>query len=147
MAHRMRPSFKVLTLAVSDLDRSLRFYRDGLGLQTEGVIGTEFEGGAVVFFHMKGGTILALWPTESLEKDAHVEATTNRLGAITIGHIAVSKEEVVSIIEAARSAGAAITAEPKDRFWGGFSGYFHDPDGHVWEVAWHPEWSPQEAES
>jgi catechol 2,3-dioxygenase-like lactoylglutathione lyase family enzyme len=142
----MRPSFKVLTLAVSDLDRSLRFYREGLGLPTEGVIGEEYEGGAVVFIHLKGGMILALWPTESLEKDAKVQATGNRLGAITIGHITISKEEVVSIIEAARKAGATVTAEPKDTFWGGFSGYFHDPDGHIWEIAWHPEWSPQEAQ-
>ena len=142
----MRPSFKVLTLAVSNLERSLRFYRDGLGLPTEGVIGTEYEGGAVVFFHMKGGTILALWPVESLEKDAKVEATRSRTGAVTIGHIAVSKEEVVEIVDAARKAGANVTVEPKDTFWGGFSGYFQDPDGHVWEIAWHPTWSPQEAE-
>jgi catechol 2,3-dioxygenase-like lactoylglutathione lyase family enzyme len=141
----MRSSFKVLTLAVSDLERSLRFYRDGLGLPTEGVIGTEFENGAVVFFQMKGGMILALWPVESLEKDANGEATRNRLGSVSIGHIAVSREEVDSIIDAARSAGATVMKEPADTFWGGYSGYFHDPDGHVWEIAWHPKWSPEEA--
>src|SRR5919112_3192224 len=142
----MRPAFKLLTLAVDDLERALRFYRDGLGLPTEGIIGNEFEIGAVVFIHLKGGMILALWPSTSLEKDAQVEVPRNRTGAVMIGHIAISKEEVVSIIEAARAAGAKIAVEPRETFWGGYSGYFRDPDGHLWEIAWHPTWSPQEAE-
>ena len=143
----MRPSVRVITLGVDDLERSLTFYRDGLGLPTDGIVGEEFEHGAVVFFHLAGGLILALWPTASLSKDANIEATHSRLGAVSMGHIARSKEEVDEVLEAARRAGATVTNPPNDRFWGGYSGYFHDPhdpDGHLWEVAWNPELSPQE---
>jgi uncharacterized protein len=140
----MRPSVRVITLGVDDLERSLTFYRDGLGLPTDGIVGEEFEHGAVVFFHLAGGLILALWPTASLSKDANIEASRSRLGAVSMGHIARSKEEVDEVLEAARRAGATVTNPPNDRFWGGYSGYFHDPDGHLWEVAWNPELIPQE---
>jgi uncharacterized protein len=136
----MKPRFKVLTLAVSDLERALVFYRDGLGLATEGIIGREFEDGAVVFFHLDGGLILALYPADSLAKDAAIEATPARLGAVSIGQVVNSKAEVDAAIGQARAAGAVITDPPRDRFWGGYSGYFHDPDAHLWEVAWHPKW-------
>ena len=95
----MKPRIKVITLGVGDLSRSLAFYRDGMGLHTEGVIGQEFEDGAVVFFHMNDGLILALYPTASLSKDAKVAATEKRLGAVSIGHIVGSKEEVDNEIE------------------------------------------------
>lgn len=137
----MRSSIKVITLGVGDLQRSLAFYRDGLGLATEGVTGEEFEDGAVVFFQMDGGLILALYPTKSLCKDAKIDATKNRLGAVSIGHIARTKDEVDSLLERARHAGAAVTDPAHDRSWGGYSGYFHDPDGHLWEIVWHPQWS------
>ena len=140
----MRPSVRVITLGVDDLERSLTFYRDGLGLPTDGIVGEEFEHGAVVFFDLAGGLILALWPTASLSKDANIEASRSRLGAVSMGHIARSKEEVDEVLEAARRAGATVTNPANDRFWGGYSGYFHDPDGHLWEVAWNPELSPQE---
>jgi catechol 2,3-dioxygenase-like lactoylglutathione lyase family enzyme len=143
----MRPSVRVLTLGVDDLERSVTFYRDGLGLPTEGIVGEEFEHGAVAFFHLAGGLILALWPTASLAKDANIEASRSRLGSVSIGHIARSKEEVDEVIEAARRAGAVVTNPPQDRFWGGYSGYFHDPDGHLWEIAWNPELSPQELDT
>src|SRR5688500_11982832 len=128
----MKPRIKVITLGVGDLSRSLAFYRDGMGLHTEGVIGQEFEDGAVVFFHMNDGLILALYPTASLSKDAKVAATEKRLGAVSIGHIVGSKEEVDAVVKQAAEAGAVITDPPHDRFWGGYSGYFHDPDGHLW---------------
>jgi catechol 2,3-dioxygenase-like lactoylglutathione lyase family enzyme len=102
----MRPSVRVLTLGVDDLQRSLTFYRDGLGLATDGIVGEEFEHGAVAFFHLAGGLILALWPTTSLSKDANIETSRSRLGSVSIGHIARSKEEVDEVIEAARRAGA-----------------------------------------
>ncbi len=137
----MRPTLKVLTLAVNDLQRSLEFYRDGLGLQTEGIVGTEFENGAVAFFHMAGGLELALWPSASLSKDANVKATRSRVGAVSLGHIVRTKEEVDALCAAAREAGATVTDPPRDRFWGGYSGHFHDPDGHLWEITWHPKWS------
>jgi len=140
----MRPSVKVITLGVEDLDRSLAFYRDGLGLPTDGIVGQEFEDGAVVFFHLEGGLILALYPTAALSNDAGIDASRARLGAVSIGHITRSKAEVDEVVEAARRAGATVTDPPRDRFWGGYSGYVHDPDGHLWEIAWNPEWSPIE---
>jgi catechol 2,3-dioxygenase-like lactoylglutathione lyase family enzyme len=136
----MKPRIKVLTLAVTDLERSLAFYRDGLGLETKGITGKQFEGGAVVFFELDNDLILALWPSTSLAKDAKIEATEVRLGAVSIGHIVKSKGDVDAIVAAAARAGAVITDAPKDRFWGGYSGYFHDPDGHLWEIAWNPAW-------
>jgi catechol 2,3-dioxygenase-like lactoylglutathione lyase family enzyme len=137
----MKPRIKVLTLGVSDLERSLSFYRDGMGLAGKGIIGQEFEDGAVVFFNMNDDLILALYPTASLSKDAKISATQARLGAVSIGHIVEFKEEVDAVMQQAEDAGAVITDPPHDRFWGGYSGYFHDPDGHLWEIAWHPQWS------
>jgi len=137
----MRPRLKVLTLAVDDLDRSLAFYRDGMGLPTKGIIGQDFEDGAVVFIHMNDDLILALYPAQSLAKDAKIDATRQRVGAISIGHLVNSKEEVDRIMKQAQAAGAVITDPARKRFWGGYSGYFHDPDGHLWEVAWNPQWT------
>jgi uncharacterized protein len=137
----MKPRIKVLTLGVSDLERSLAFYRDGMGLPTEGIIGQEFAEGAVVFFHLNEDLTLALYPTASLAKDARVTATQTRLGAVAIGHLVSSREEVDVIMKQAEQAGAVVTDPPHDRFWGGYSGYFHDPDGHLWEIAWNPQWS------
>jgi catechol 2,3-dioxygenase-like lactoylglutathione lyase family enzyme len=140
----VEPRIKVLTLCVDDLERSLSFYRDGMGLPTKGIVGQEFEDGAVVFFKMNDDLILALYPTVSLSKDAKITATQARLGAVSIGHIVKSKEEVDALMKQAEQAGAVITDPPHDRFWGGYSGYFHDPDGHLWEIAWNPEWSVAE---
>jgi uncharacterized protein len=137
----MKPGIKVLTLAVDDLERSLAFYRDGMGLETKGITGQQFEHGAVVFFRLNDDLILALWPSASLSKDAGIDATRERLGAISIGHNVGSKEEVDAVISQAKQAGAVIVNPPQDRFWGGYSGYFRDPDGHLWEVAWNPEFS------
>lgn len=137
----MRPRLKVLTLAVDDLDRSLAFYRDGMGLPTKGIIGQDFEDGAVVFIHMNDDLILALYPAQSLAKDAKIDATRQRVGAISIGHLVNSREEVDRIMNQAEAAGAVITDPARKRFWGGYSGYFHDPDGHLWEVAWNPQWT------
>lgn len=137
----MKQRINVLTLAVGDLERSLAFYRDGMGLPTKGVTGREFEDGAVVFFHMNDGLILALYPAASLSKDAKVAATEKRLGAVSIGHLVGSRERVDAVMRQAEGAGAVITDPPHDRFWGGYSGYFHDPDGHLWEIAWNPQWT------
>jgi catechol 2,3-dioxygenase-like lactoylglutathione lyase family enzyme len=137
----MKPRIKVLTLGVDDLERSLAFYRDGMGLETKGITGQQFEDGAVVFFYMNDDLILALWPTASLSKDAKIAATQTRLGAVSIGHIVNSREEVDAVIRQAEQAGAVVTDPPHDRFWGGYSGYFRDPDDHLWEIAWNPQWS------
>ncbi len=140
----MRPRIKVITLAVSDLDESLAFYRDGLGLPTRGIVGTEFEDGAVVFFNMNDGLILALYPKAALAKDAKVSATPPSPAEFSIGHIVASKQEVDAVVEQAEQAGATITDPPHDRFWGGYSGYFQDLDGHLWEIAWNPQWEVKE---
>ncbi len=138
----MPPRVDVLTLGVSDLDRALRFYRDGLGLETEGVIATEhldpFSGasGAVVMFHLDGGLILALYPRSELAKDAGVEpATTNgQAPAFSIGYLLESRWAVDEFLERAAVAGAILSGGPRERPWGIYSGYFRDPDGHYWEA-------------
>jgi catechol 2,3-dioxygenase-like lactoylglutathione lyase family enzyme len=135
----MKPNIRVLTLAVNDLDRALAFYRDGLGLPTKGIVGQQFEHGAVVFFRLEGGLILALYPSAYLSKDAKITATDTRLGSVSIGHLVESKAEVDALVAQAERAGGVITDPPQDRFWGGYSGYFHDRDGHLWEIAWNPE--------
>ena len=140
----MRPRIKVLTLGVSDLDRSLAFYRDGLGLATQGIIGQEFEHGSVVFFNMNDDLILALYPSDYLNQDAGIEATRQRLGAVSIGHVVNSRDEVDAVMDQAVQAGGVVTDAARDRFWGGYSGYFHDPDGHLWEIAWNPQWTVPE---
>jgi catechol 2,3-dioxygenase-like lactoylglutathione lyase family enzyme len=137
----MKARIKVITLAVSDLERSLAFYRDGMGLPTKGIVGQEFEDGAVVFFNMNDDLILALYPAVSLAKDAKITTTRERLGAVSLGHIVNSKDVVDTVLRQAERAGAVITDPAHDRFWGGYSGYFHDPDGHLWEIAWNPQWS------
>lgn len=139
----MEPRIKVLTLGVDDLGTSLAFYRDGLGLVTEGIIGTEFEDGAVVFFEMDGGMILALYPRASLAKDARVDRAPASPTDLSIGHTVSSRDEVDAVMAQAEAAGARITDPARDRFWGGYSGYFQDPDGHLWEIAWNPAWEPE----
>jgi catechol 2,3-dioxygenase-like lactoylglutathione lyase family enzyme len=136
----MKPRFQILTLAIDDLERALAFYRDGMGLPTKGIVGTEFADGAVVFIPVNEGLTLALYPAASLAKDAGIAPTRTRLGAISIGHLVGSKAEVDAVMAQAAAAGATVTDPARDRFWGGYSGYFHDPDGHLWEIAWNPNW-------
>jgi hypothetical protein len=139
----MRPAIKVLTLGVADLEKSLAFYRDGLGLPTEGIIGTEFEDGAVAFFRLEGGLILALFPRDSLARDAKLPPGPSSPTSFSIGHNVGSKQEVDAVMALAAKAGARITDPPHDRVWGGYTGYFQDPDGHLWEVVWNPAWKEQ----
>jgi hypothetical protein len=136
----MKPRITVVTLGVDDLEKSLRFYRDGLGLPTAGIIGTEFEHGAVAFFDLQSGLKLAIWPRRDIAHDAKVSLAPRSATELTIGHNVSSKEEVDAMMEQARRAGAVITSPAQDAFWGGYSGYFQDPDGHLWEVVWNPEW-------
>jgi uncharacterized protein len=116
----MKPRLKVLTLAVDDLERSLAFYRDGLGLETKGITGTQFEHGAVVFIQMDEGLILALWPAASLALDARITPAAERLGSVSLGHIVGSTAEVDAVIAQAAAAGAVVTDPPRERFWGGY---------------------------
>ena len=137
----MQPKITLLTLAVDDLERATAFYRDGLGLPTEGIVGQEFDHGAVAFFKLAGGLILALYPSASLAQEARIAPTAGRLGAVAIGHNVGSKEEVDAVMRQAAAAGAVVTDPARDRFWGGYGGHFHDPDGHLWEIAWNPQWT------
>jgi catechol 2,3-dioxygenase-like lactoylglutathione lyase family enzyme len=127
-------------LGVGDLDKSLAFYRDGMGLPTQGIIGQEFEDGAVVFFNMNDDLILALYPKAALAKDAKVSLTPPSPAEFSVGHIVKSKRDVDEVMKQAEKAGAKITDPAHDRFWGGYSGYFQDLDGHLWEIAWNPQW-------
>jgi catechol 2,3-dioxygenase-like lactoylglutathione lyase family enzyme len=136
----MRPRITVITVAVDDLERSLRFYRDGLGLPTEGIIGTEFAHGAVAFFDLQSGVKLAIWPRESLAHDSGIPAGPPSATEFTLGHNVASKVEVDAVMEQAKSAGATIVKRAGDTFWGGYAGYFQDPDGHLWEIVWNPQW-------
>jgi hypothetical protein len=135
----MNPRITVLTLGVDDLERSLAFYRDGLGLPTQGIVGTEFEHGAVVFFELEGGLMLALWERSNISWDTGLPQSLPSQTDVTIGHNVRSRDEVDALIEQARTAGAAIVKSPADTFYGGYAGYFQDPDGHLWEVAWNPQ--------
>jgi len=136
----MKPRITLITLGVDDLERSLRFYRDGLGLKTEGIVGKQFEHGAVAFFDLQAGLKLALWPRKSLAHDTSLPAGTPNATELSIGHNVSSKAEVDSVMEQARKAGAVIVKPAHDTFWGGYSGYFQDPDQHLWDVAWNPDW-------
>ncbi|MCQ6560587.1 VOC family protein [Paenibacillus mendelii] len=136
----MKPRISVLTLGVDDLERALKFYRDGLGLPTQGIVGQEFEHGAVAFFDLQAGVKLAIWKRVDLAHETKVSLSTPSSTEFTIGHNVGSKEEVDQIMELARKAGAVITDPAHDAFWGGYSGHFQDPDGHLWEVVWNPAW-------
>jgi uncharacterized protein len=140
----MKPRITLITLGVDELDRSLRFYRDGLGLKTEGIVGKEFEHGAVAFFDLQNGLKLALWPRKSISHDSGIPVGRPAATEFTIGHNVASKAEVDTVMEQAKRAGAAIVKPAHDTFWGGYAGYFQDPDQHLWEVAWNPQWTVQE---
>ena len=137
----MKPHITLITLGVLDLERSLAFYRDGLSLPTQGIVGEQIEDGAVAFFKLDGGLVLALFPRTSLLKDANLDATTasaSTPATFSLAHNVGSKEEVDQVMRQAVRAGATMTSAAHDREWGGYSGYFQDPDGFLWEVAWNP---------
>jgi catechol 2,3-dioxygenase-like lactoylglutathione lyase family enzyme len=140
----MKPRISLITLGVDDLEKSLRFYRDGLGLPTKGIVGTEFEYGAVAFFDLEANLKLAIWPRKSLAKDTGLPLDRRSATEFSIGHNVASKAEVDAVMQRAANAGATIVKKAHDAFWGGYSGYFQDPDGHLWEVAWNPEWTNPE---
>jgi uncharacterized glyoxalase superfamily protein PhnB len=137
----MKPRITVLTIGVDDLKKALAFYRDGLGLKTEGIVGQEFENGAVAFIDLENGMKLALWPRKSIAHDSGLALQNPSATEFTMGHNVTSKQEVDEVLAKAQKAGASIVKPAHDTFWGGYSGYFQDPDGHLWEVAWNPAWN------
>jgi uncharacterized protein len=140
MEHRV----DVITLAVSDLERALAFYRDGLGLESPGVTASEFAGdettaaGAIAMFRLEGGSILSLYPRSELAKDAKIAPGVAQSGEFSLGHLVASRDDVEALLAQAEAAGATVTDPPHDRPWGIYSGYFRDPDGHLWEVIHNP---------
>jgi catechol 2,3-dioxygenase-like lactoylglutathione lyase family enzyme len=140
----MKPRISMLTIGVDDLEASLKFYRDGLGLQTEGIIGEEFEDGSVAFFDLQAGLKLAIFPRASIAKDAGVVQSGRSPTEFTIGHNVASEQEVDAVMEQAIAAGAGLVKAAQKTFWGGYAGYFQDPDGHLWEVAFNPAFLPQD---
>ncbi len=140
----MKPRVTVITVGVDDLEKSLRFYRDGLGLPTQGIIGTEFEYGAVAFFDLQAGLKLAIWPRKSISHDSGIPVGAPNPTEFTLGHNVSSREEVDAVMRQAKNAGAVIVKQAHDTFWGGYAGYFEDPDRHLWEVVWNPHLQIQE---
>ena len=138
MEHRI----DVITLAVGDLERALAFYREGLGLESPGLDGRVSDdstpAGAVAMFRLDRGLVLALYPRNELAKDARIPSGPAQSGEFSLGHLVQNRAEVDALIARAQEAGATITDEPHDRAWGIYSGYFRDPDGHLWEIIHNP---------
>ncbi len=141
----MESRIHVITLAVADLERALAFYREGLGLDSAGVIATEFGGdaenpaGDIALFHLDGGLSLALYPRTELAKDAGIPLGPPKSGEFSIGQLVASEQDVDALLARAEAAGATLTGPPHNRPWGIYSGYFRDLDGHLWEIIWNPE--------
>ena len=142
MTHAMKSRFGIITLGVDNLETSLKFYRDGLGLKSEGIIGKQWEHGAIALFKLEGGMALALFPRADLALDAKIQKGPPSATEFSIGYNVASETEVDSIINLAEKAGARITVRPQKKFWGGYSGYFQDPDGHLWEILYNPNFLP-----
>lgn len=130
----MKPKITVITIGVDDLEKSLQFYQDGLGFPTQGIVGKEFEYGAVAFFELQNGLQLALWPRQSISRDTNIPQQPASPTEFTIGHNVDTKEEVDAVMAKAEKAGAKILKPAGETFYGGYGGYFQDPDGHIWDV-------------
>ena len=143
----MKQRLHVITLAVDDLERALAFYRDGLGFSSNGIIGTEWTGeqtganGAIAMFELEGGLILSLYPRRDLAKDAGIRIGPSQSGEFSLGQLVEQRDQVDELLQRAEAAGATVTPA-HDRPWGIYSGYFRDPDGHLWEVIWNPGRTP-----
>lgn len=131
----MKPRISMITLGVADMERAVRFYEKGLGLPR-----MPFEGD-VAFFTLNGSW-LSLYPWDALAEDATVSGDATGFRGITLAHVVSSKEEVVEVLNQAVRFGGQLIKPAQDVFWGGYSGYFADPDGHLWEVAWNPHFWP-----
>jgi catechol 2,3-dioxygenase-like lactoylglutathione lyase family enzyme len=140
----MEPRITLITLGVDDLDRAVRFYRDGLGLKTPGIVGKEFPYGAVAFIDLQAGLKLALWPRKSLAHDSGLAVSAPSPTDVSLAHNVRSREAVDAVMAEALGAGATLVKEAHDTFYGGYAGYFKDPDQHLWEVAWNPQMLPAE---
>ena len=134
----MKPHITLITLAVDDLERAVAFYRDGLGLHTKGIVGTEFENGAIAFFDFQPGLKFALWPRKSLSADSNVPVLGRSSTEFALAHNVQSRADVDAVMKQAGEAGATIVKPAQATFYGGYAGCFLDLDGHLWEVAFNP---------
>jgi uncharacterized protein len=137
----MKPRITLLTLCVDDLERAVQFYQT-VGWKTEGIVGKQFEHGAVAFFDLERGLKLALWPRQSLSHDSGLPVDRKSSTDFTLAHNVASREEVDEVMREVEAAGGRIVKRPADTFYGGYAGYFQDPDGHTWEAAWNPKLVP-----
>lgn len=128
----MQPRISLITLGVADLDRARRFYGDGLGWRE-----SRASNDQIAFYHT-GGAVLALYPRDLLAEDAKQPPGVPGFGGITLAQNVPAREDVDATLAEAVAAGATLAKPAEDAFWGGRSGYFLDPDGHAWEVAWNP---------
>lgn len=131
----MKPRINMITLGVSNMERSVNFYEKGLGLPR-----MPFEGGAAFF--VLNGLWLSLYPWDALAEDATVPATGSGFRGSALAHVVSSREEVLGVLDQAVRSGGKLIKKAQEVFWGGYSGYFADPDGHLWEVAWNPHFWP-----
>jgi len=138
----MKPRITLLTIGVDDLERAVEFYRDGLGLPTNGIVGKEFEHGAVAFFDLQEELKITVWKRDDLARDAGILKNAPSSSEFSIGQNVNSRTEVDEVMARAQRAGAAIPKPAHETFWGGYAGYFKDPDGHLWEIAWNPQMMP-----
>ena len=135
----MKSQVNIITLAVTNLEKSVRFYRDGLGWKTRGIVGADYDYGAAAFFDLQPGLSLALWPRESLAHEAGVDLQPPAMTEFMLSHGVQAKAEVDEVLVQAAQAGGQVVRPAHDTLLGGYSGIFKDPDGHLWEVAWNPE--------
>ena len=140
----MKPSITVITLGVDDLEKSLQFYRDGLGLETEGIVGEEFEHGAVVSTELQAGLKLGLWPRKSLSHDTGLPVDHPSATEFSLGHNVSSKEKMNAVMKQSEIAGAVIVKHAQNIFYGGYTGYFKDPDGQFVGNRLESSWSFEE---
>jgi uncharacterized protein len=136
----VQPRLTVLSLGVDDLPRAVAFYRDGLGWPTQGIVGEEFPHGAVAFFDLQPGLRLAVWARSDLAHDAGLPVAPPSATECSLGHNVESAKAVDEVMATAARAGARLLKPAGQTFWGGYAGYFQDPDGHLWEVVWNPAW-------
>ncbi len=141
---KMKPRFTVLTLGVDNLETSYKFYHEGLGFPSKGIVGTEFPHGAVAFFDLSNGITLALYARDNLAWDAQLKKGPASPTEFSIGYNTGSKAEVDALMQEAATAGARIVKKAQPVFWGGYSGYFQDPDGHLWEIVFNPDAIPKD---
>lgn len=143
----MKPQLSIITLGVDNLEKSVRFYRDGLGWKTRGIVGADYDYGAAAFFDLQPGLSLALWPRESLAHEAGVEQQPPAMTEFMLSHCVSERWQVDEVMLQAEKAGGYVVKPAHDTLLGGYAGIFKDPDGHLWEVAWSPDAGASAAET